>query len=90
MGSRYPIQHSLSATARFTVGQDHHGWWVVQDRLGRVGGLFANEAAALHFAGEQSNRDARAICCAPKGKCVELEGVTIGAVPLNTYAGRAA
>lgn len=82
MGSRYPIQRTLSATPRFTVGRDHHGWWVVQDRLGRVGGLFANEAAALHFASEESNRDVRAVCRAPAGKCVELAGLTTGAAPV--------
>ena len=31
---------------RFTVGRDPHGGWVVEDRLGRVGGLFASEEAA--------------------------------------------
>ena len=92
MGSRYPIQRALSATPRFIVGRDHHGWWVVHDRLGRVGGLFANEAAALHFAGEESNHDARAVCRAPTGKCVELDGLsTTGSAmtemaPLRRYA----
>jgi hypothetical protein len=82
MGSRYPIQRALPATPRFTVGRDHHGWWVVQDRLGRVGGLFANETAALHFASEESNRDARSVCRAPAGRCVELDGLTTGATPV--------
>ncbi|MDW5313591.1 hypothetical protein [Rhizobium sp. PL01] len=61
---------------RFTVGCDHHGWWVVHDQLGRVGGLFASEAAALRFADEECNHDARAVCRAPAGKCVEFDGIT--------------
>jgi hypothetical protein len=76
MGSRYPIQRTLAATPRFTVGRDHHGCWVVQDSLGRVGGLFASEAAALHFADEESNHDVRAVCRAPAGKCVEFDGLS--------------
>jgi hypothetical protein len=75
MGSRYPLTNAHSATPRFTVGCDHHGWWVVHDRLGRVGGLFASEAAALHFADQESNHDARAVCRAPAGKCVEFDGM---------------
>ncbi len=46
---------------RFTVGRDPHGWWVVEDRLGRVGGLFASEEAAMHYALEESNRDRKAV-----------------------------
>lgn len=76
MGGRSPLANTHSVTPRFTVGCDHHGWWVVQDRLGRVGGLFASEAAALHFAGEESNHDARAVCRAPAGKCVEFGSMT--------------
>lgn len=82
MGSRHPLSNTHSATPRFTVGCDHHGWWVVHDRLGRVGGLFASEAAALHFADEESNHDARAVCRAPAGKCVEFDGTpATAAVP---------
>ncbi len=36
--------------ARFTVGRDHHGWWVVRDEVGLVGGLFCTQEAAVHFA----------------------------------------
>jgi hypothetical protein len=43
--------------ARFTVGRDHHGWWVVHDRLDRVGGYFLNEDAARHFAAEEAGND---------------------------------
>ena len=89
MGSRYPLTNTQSATPRFTVGCDHHGWWVLHDRLGRVGGLFASEAAALHFADEESNHDARAVYRAPAGKCVEFDGMTAPTqVPAQTTSSR--
>jgi hypothetical protein len=73
MGSQFSLK---TATPRFTVGRDHHGWWVVEDRLDRVGGLFASEAAALHFAQEESNRDPSAVCRAPMGKLIEFKRIS--------------
>lgn len=61
-----------SPGARFTIGRDHHGWWVVHDRLERVGGYFLNEDAALHFAVEESGRDASAVSVASADAEVEL------------------
>lgn len=83
MGSRNPIQRTVSVTPRFTVGRDHHGCWVVHDRLGRVGGLFANEAAALHFADEESNHDSQSVCRAPAGKWVELDGLSAAGAAMS-------
>jgi len=57
---------------RFTVGCDHHGWWVVEDRLGRVGGIFASEDAAMHYALEESNRDRNAVRRQNRGAAVEF------------------
>ncbi len=57
---------------RFTVGRDHHGWWVVEDRLGRVGGIFASEDAAMHYAFEESNRDRKAVRCRRRGEPLEF------------------
>ncbi|MDI7865151.1 hypothetical protein MRS76_24895 [Rhizobiaceae bacterium n13] len=71
MGSMYRRQTNLPSGARFTIGQDHHGWWVVQDKLGRVGGLFTTEGAALHFAVEESNHNPADVCRAPEGVVVE-------------------
>jgi len=68
-------QHSCGA--RFTIGRDHHGWWVVQDRLDRVGGYFVTEDAARHFAAEEAGRDPSAICMAPAAEDVELFGEAI-------------
>lgn len=61
---------------RFTIGRDHHGWWVVHDRLGRVGGLFASEDAALHFASGECGRHPEEICRAPADTAVELDRFT--------------
>lgn len=57
---------------RFTVGRDHHGWWVVHDRAGRVGGLFTSEDAALHFAATECDHHMNEICRAPASMVVEL------------------
>lgn len=57
---------------RFTVGRDHHGWWVVDDRLGRVGGIFTDESAAMRYALEESNRDRRAVRRQPQDISVEF------------------
>jgi hypothetical protein len=69
--------------ARFVVGRDGHGGWVVQDRLGLVGGLFASEAAALHFAAEESNHNSADVCRAPEDVVLRLDGLT--AAPANLH-----
>jgi len=58
---------ALPSPARFMVGPDGHGGWIVQDRLGRTGGLFANETAAVHFAREECDRNPADICHVPEG-----------------------
>jgi hypothetical protein len=58
---------------RFVVGRDEHGTWIVQDRQGLVGGLFANEAAALHFAAEECNHNPADICRAPDDVVLGLD-----------------
>lgn len=72
MGSRTYRPQNASRPPRFTVGRDHHGWWVVNDRLGKVGGLFASEDAALHFAADESDHNPAAVCRAPDGLTIEL------------------
>jgi hypothetical protein len=64
---------TVAAPARFIVGRDGHGGWIVQDRQGLVGGLFANEAAALRFAAEECNRNPADICRAPEGVTLDLD-----------------
>lgn len=72
---RHTSNAILPAPARFTVGPDGHGGWIVQDRLGRTGGLFANEVAALHFAREECDRNPADICHAPEGVVLGLDAL---------------
>lgn len=62
------------APARFIIGRDRRGNWIVQDRQGLVGGLFRNEAAAVHFATEECNHNPADICHAPEGAVLDLDG----------------
>lgn len=72
MGSMQQVRRGFLARARFVVGRDSHGWWVVSDRKGLVGGLFTNEAAAIHFAVEASDRHPEEVCRAPDGTAIDL------------------
>ena len=63
---------STPSRARFMVGRDKRGRWIVQDQHGLVGGLFVNEAAALHFAGEECNHNPTDICRAPDGVVLDI------------------
>ncbi|MBB3658379.1 hypothetical protein FHX15_003626 [Rhizobium sp. BK650] len=65
--------------ARFTVGRDRGGRWIVQDREGLVGGLFINEAAALHFAAEECNHNADDICRVSAGVVLDFAPLGRGA-----------
>ena len=69
--------------ARFIIGRDRRGSWIVQDRQGLVGGLFRNEAAALHFAAEECNHNPADICLAPEGAILDLDGFTLA--PSNLH-----
>jgi hypothetical protein len=40
--------------SRFVIGRGRHGGWIVNDRLGLTGGIFISEAAARHYAFEES------------------------------------
>lgn len=73
-----PARSPLSpAPARFIIGRDRRGGWIVQDRMGLVGGLFRNEAAALHFAAEECNHNPADICLAPEGAILDLDGFAV-------------
>lgn len=63
------IAHSVSSV-RFTVGRDEHGWWIVDDRDGLVGGIFRDRASAVHFAIFESDHQPGAVCCVPDGVIV--------------------
>ncbi|MDO1581168.1 hypothetical protein [Rhizobium oryzicola] len=67
------LQRSCSTSLpRFTVGRDHHGWWVVHDREERIGGLFRSCEAALHFAGGECELRHDEVQVADAGEVVEL------------------
>ncbi|MBZ5761406.1 MULTISPECIES: hypothetical protein [Rhizobium] len=68
---------AASSAARFLVGRDGHGGWIVQDRLGRIGGLFANETAALHFAREECDRNPAEVCQLPENIVLGFDGLEI-------------
>lgn len=76
MFQSFQVPPSKRQPARFTVGRDHHGWWVVRDDAGLIGGLFCTQEAAVHFAQDQCARSASALRIAPRSECVELENVT--------------
>ncbi|MGF6258180.1 hypothetical protein [Ensifer sp. LBL] len=78
MGSMQQIRRGFLARARFVVGRDRHGWWVVSDRKGLVGGLFTNESAAIHFAVEASDRHPEEVCRAPEGAAIDLDTFSRG------------
>jgi hypothetical protein len=61
-----------SEPPRFTVGRDHHGWWVVEDRFNRVGGIFTSEDAAMHYALEECSKDRAAVRRQRRGTPVEF------------------
>ncbi|QRM55214.1 hypothetical protein [Sinorhizobium sp. BG8] len=86
MASRHHKQWNVPEAARFTIGRDDHGWWVVNDRLGRVGGLFVSEDAALHFAAAECGRNPTEISRAPQGVIVEFGGFSRPASTAGTLA----
>ena len=73
MGSTQQIRRGFRARARFVVGRDRHGWWVVSDRKGVVGGFLTSETAAMHFAVEASGRPPEEVCRAPEGAAIDLD-----------------
>jgi hypothetical protein len=55
--SRDPLQRrfdGIAAEPRFVIGRGRRGGWIVDDRLGIVGGIFVSESAARHYAYEES------------------------------------
>lgn len=61
--------------ARFTVGRDRTGHWVVADRKGLVGGVFADRASAVHFALGECDDNPGDVSAAPEGTVLTLDAV---------------
>ena len=76
---------------RFTVGRDINGRWIVSDRDGKVGGLFADRASAVHFATFESDHVPGAVWCAPDNVTLNfsLEPQASGFGFANKVEGRA-
>lgn len=72
-----------SPSSRFTVGRDRNGRWIVHDREGMVGGLFINEAAALHFAAAECNCRLADIHRAATGMVLEFTPFARGAANIH-------
>jgi hypothetical protein len=76
---RQRVQATVAAApARFTIGRDRGGRWIVQDRDGLVGGLFITESAALHFAAEESDHNPEQIHRAAEGVILKFALFTGG------------
>lgn len=79
-----PVAAQRNIEVRFMIGRDRMGRWIVKDRQGRVGGMFVNEPAALHFAREAANYDAAKICKVPEDQILDL-GIPSGIREQNIH-----
>ena len=61
--SHQPFQHN----GRFMVGEDPTECWIVSDERHLAGGIFADRAAAMHFALAECEYDPQRVCIVPKG-----------------------
>ena len=68
-----PGAATLSDTPRFVIGRGRRGGWIVNDRLGLVGGIFISEAAARHFAFEESGGHRDQIALAAETASLDLD-----------------
>jgi len=83
------VRQSLPMTARFIVGRDRNGCWAVTDEKGLVGGLFADRAAAVHFALEESDHVPGAVQCLPDEMTINADPLFgFGRKPVPQPAGR--
>lgn len=69
--------HGMASGPRFVIGRGRRGGWIVNDRLGLVGGIFIDEAAARHFASEESDRHPELVAVMD-GAAFELEFRKVG------------
>lgn len=70
------LERSTDNRPRLTIGRDSHGWWVVRDRLDKVGGVFASETAARHFAFEECHCRGCDVDSAAPHEPVELDALS--------------
>lgn len=69
---KHIVEHTskLSANCRFLVGRNLGGDWVVCDRKKQVGGIFANQDSAIHFAESETNHEPGSVWCAGEDACL--------------------
>lgn len=67
----------LRRNSRFTVGRDAAGRWIVTDLKGLTGGVFADRAAAIHFAMAECDYDPGEVCAAPEGVVLSLDSLFV-------------
>jgi len=60
-----PPLRPRTTSARFLIGTDSHGRWVVRDQAGLHGGLFVSRAAALRFAMREIDGRPQAVTMVP-------------------------
>jgi hypothetical protein len=58
------------------VGRDHDNHWIVVETHGLCGGIFANEAAAMHYAREESRGRPGAVRLAPSFLALNISGAS--------------
>jgi hypothetical protein len=66
------------------IGQDRLRRWVVRDAQGLCGGLFTNQAEAIHFAMYECQRHPQSVVMVPNG--LELDGATPLLTPAQRFA----
>ena len=71
MMRRQLVSEKASKSPCLFIGQDRCGRWVVRDRRGLCGGLFATRTAAIRFAMFEYPRTPQSVMMAPDG--LELE-----------------
>lgn len=72
MGRVSQVLAVSAAGCRFTVGRDVCGRWVVRDARGLIGGIFTDQASAIHFALFESDYAPGSVWCAPLDTPVSL------------------
>jgi hypothetical protein len=67
MTQRELVLEKVSKSPCVFIGQNHCGRWVVRDRRGLCGGLFATRTAAIRFAMFECPRTPQSVIMAPDG-----------------------
>ncbi len=65
MGRALQVLAASAADCRFMVGRDPRGRWIVRGEQDVIGGIFTDQASAIHFALFESDYAPGAVWCAP-------------------------